>query len=168
MTGWLRSNWWYVPLWQIGTTANAAFRAEVFENPSVGMLEETLGAGTPAGSWEDLYLFYRMLGAGCRIRHEPAAWLLHRHRETMPELVKQIEAYHRGEICFCLLLLFRHRDLRALTHLLVWLPRYRVSLLVREIRNRFRGNPVIPFRLMLREMIAYARGFATFFLTRGQ
>src|SRR5262249_33428758 len=114
------------------------------------------------------YLFYRMLKAGYRIRHEPSAWLRHRHRETMPELVQQIEAYRRGEVGFCMLLLFRHRDLRALTHLLVWVPWYRSSLLAREIRNRLQGKPVIPFWLMFRELVAYFGGFWALWRARSE
>src|ERR1700735_129506 len=61
---WLSSRHFCLPLWVIGTTANAAFRASIFRDPAVNLLDERLGAGSPVGAWEDLYLFYRILRAG--------------------------------------------------------------------------------------------------------
>jgi glycosyltransferase involved in cell wall biosynthesis len=51
------------PMWLLGGTANAAFRAAVFRNPSVGLFDEVLGPGTPTGMSEDMYMFYRVIKA---------------------------------------------------------------------------------------------------------
>ena len=69
-----------VPTWKLGATANAAFRAAIFSDPAIGVLDEALGAGMPTGCSEDTYLFYRILKAGHTIVYEPAAWVWHEHR----------------------------------------------------------------------------------------
>ena len=56
-----------VPTWRIGSTANAAFRASIFSDPRIGLMDEALGAGMPTGCSEDTYLFYKVLRAGYRI-----------------------------------------------------------------------------------------------------
>jgi hypothetical protein len=38
-----------VPAWNLGATANAAFRAAIFEDPEIGLMDEALGVGTPTG-----------------------------------------------------------------------------------------------------------------------
>jgi glycosyltransferase involved in cell wall biosynthesis len=145
-------------LWRIGTTANAAFRASLFRKPAVGLFEITLGAGSPAGAWEDLYGFYRILRAGYKIRYLPEACLKHVHRETMGELSKQLHGYRRGEASFLTLMLVRHHDLRALGQFLIWIPRWRFSLLVKELGRRLTGKRLFPLSLLLSESLAYLRG----------
>jgi len=51
----------------------------------VGPLDERLSAGTPAGSAEDLDLFFRLLKRGCRLRYEPAVRLEHAHGRARAE-----------------------------------------------------------------------------------
>jgi len=145
-------------LWRIGTTANAAFRASLFRKPSVGLFETTLGAGSPAGAWEDLYCFYRILRAGHRIRYLPQATLLHIHRETMAELTRQLCGYRRGETSFLTLMLLRHRDWRALGQVFWWIPKWRLALLVKEAGRRLRGRRLFPVSMLLRETAAYLAG----------
>jgi len=155
---WLRSNWARLPLWQIGTTANAAFRAEIFSDARVGLLEERLGAGSPAGAWEDLYLFYRILLAGYVIVHKPSATIRHAHRENLPELCRQLQAYRRGEVAFCLLALKREREWRALPHLFLWIPWWRATQLLGELLRRVRGESLFQLSMMIREWAAYLSG----------
>jgi O-antigen biosynthesis protein len=50
-----------VPTWRLGATANAAFRASLFSDPQIGLLDEALGPGTPTGCGEDIYLFLEPL-----------------------------------------------------------------------------------------------------------
>jgi glycosyltransferase involved in cell wall biosynthesis len=145
-------------LWLIGTTANAAFRASLFRDPSVGLFETRLGAGSPAGAWEDLYCFYRILRAGHRIRYLPEARLLHSHRETMADLTRQLCGYRRGETSFLTLMLVRHRDWRALGQIFWWIPKWRLALLVQEAARRLRERRIFPIWLLLRESAAYLAG----------
>jgi glycosyltransferase involved in cell wall biosynthesis len=155
---WLRSCRLSLPLWQVGGVGNAAVRRSLFDVTRAGGFEEALGVGSPAGSWEDLYFIYRALRTnGCASR-EPAASVKHAHRETMAGLSKQLCDYRRGEVCFCLLVLFRHGDLRGLTHLCLWIPAWRISLLLGEVSRRLRGKRLYPLPLMARETVAYFSG----------
>jgi glycosyltransferase involved in cell wall biosynthesis len=160
---WLRSRTWHLPLWQIGTTANAAFRAQVFRDAAIGSLDEHLGAGSPTGAWEDLYLFYRMLRRGCVMAYEPRAVVLHAHREELAELSEQLQAYRRGEIAFCLLVLWRHGEWRAIPHVTLWIPFWRLTQFGGELLRRFRGRRRFNLGIAMRENWAYLQGpFALF------
>ena len=153
---WLAAQRLKLPLWEVGGLGNAAIRRSVFER--VGLFEEALGAGTAAGSWEDLDLIYRMLLAGCRILHEPAAAVRHAHREDLVGLARQLCGYRRGEVCFCLLILLRRGEWRAIPHLAIWIPYWRAKLFALEVLRRMRGNRLMSFGLMGRELLAYASG----------
>jgi len=156
---WLNVKGWHLaPIWEIGMTANAAFRRSIFADVRVGMLDEALGAGSPAGAFEDLYCFYKMLHADYTLVYEPDAWLYHSHRRDMHGLYRQLKAYRRGESAFYLLLVVRHGDWRALTQLLIWLPVQRAIVLVKEVRRRLNGRYLLPFRLIAQENLAYLLG----------
>lgn len=162
---WLQSHWWWLPLWQVGGLGNAAFRASVFRDPAVGLLDECLG-GSPIGSWEDLYFFYRLLRGGHLIVYEPRAAVWHAHRERLAELSRQLEAYRCGEVVFCLLLIGRHRDWRGLAHLLLWIPFFRAMQLAAELLRRVRGQRRFPLRMLVREWWAYFDGPAALIVHR--
>lgn len=158
-TQWVkRRRLWFPQVWRIGSAANAAFRASLFHHPAVGLFETRLGTGTPAGAWEDLYLFYQILNAGYRIRYLPEAQLEHAHREDLAALNRQLCAYRRGETAFLTLVLIRHRDLRALGQALFWIPQWRFALLVRELGRRLSGRRRFLFRLIFAETLAYLAG----------
>ncbi len=145
-------------LWRIGTTANAAFRMSVLTDPRVGPFENRLGAGTPAGAYEDHYYFYRMILAGYRICYLPDAVLLHAHRERMDQLMRQLSAYRRGETAFLSLVFQRHRDWRALGQALLWIPQWRLRVLLREVLRRVSGKKLFPFPMLWKENLAYFEG----------
>jgi GT2 family glycosyltransferase len=111
-----------VPTWLLGGTGNAAFRATIFSDPRIGLLDEALGPGTPTGVGEDTYLFYRVLAAGYSVVYEPAAYAWHRHRRTMRALARQIYAYSKGHVAYQLTTLLRDGDYRALARLALELP----------------------------------------------
>lgn len=150
---WLRRFRFRLPLWEAGGLGNCAASRSVLAG--AGPFEEALGAGTPAGSWEDLDMVYRLLSAGHRILHEPRAVALHAHREDVAGLRRQLCAYRRGEVCFCLLTFARRRDWRALSHLLFWIPYWRAALLAGEARRRLQGKRQFRFDLMASEIWAY-------------
>ena len=136
------------PTWLLGATANAAFRAAIFRDPSVGLLDEALGAGMPTGCSEDTYLFYRILKAGGTIVYDPTAYVWHRHRTTLPALRAQIRAYSRGHVAYHLTTLLRERDHRALFRLFYSLPR----AYVHRALQRLRGSSSYPLSLILLEI----------------
>jgi len=148
---------WYreaVPTWQLGATANAAFRALIFSHPQIGMLDPALGAGSPTGCSEDTDLFYRVLAAGFTIVYEPAAYVWHHHRRDMRALRRQIYAYSKGHVAYHLKTWRSYGDSRALFHLALTLPRWQIKKLVRWMR---RSNHY-PLSLILAEIAGNLAG----------
>jgi glycosyltransferase involved in cell wall biosynthesis len=150
---WLAAQHWRLPMWEVGPLGNSAIRRDIFDR--IGYFDEALGAGTPVGSWEDFELTYRLLRSGETIHVEPRAQVRHAHREDIPGLAKQLCAYRRGEVAFCILVFARHRDWRALTHLLLWIPLWRAHLTIQECLRRLRGHRQFDFAVMARETWAY-------------
>ncbi|GAB4192423.1 MAG: hypothetical protein OHK0022_06620 [Roseiflexaceae bacterium] len=141
-----------VPTWNLGATANAAFRATLFANPQIGLLDEALGAGTPTGCSEDTYLFYKTLRAGHPIVYEPAAFVWHKHRASMPALRRQLYNYSKGHVAYHLTTLLNHGDLRALAQLAIHLPLWQLRTLLRQSRDLLRGKNDYPLALTLMEI----------------
>jgi O-antigen biosynthesis protein len=143
-----------VPTWQLGATACAAFRANIFSHPSIGLFDEALGAGTPTGCSEDTYLFYKVLKEGYTIVYEPLAYVWHKHRRDMSELRRQIYNYSKGHVAYHLTTLLRDRDLRALIRILIELPRYHAS----RIKYHLFGRGIYPFSLTFLEIAGNLMG----------
>ena len=151
---WFRSRRVAVPTWLLGATANAAFRASIFSDPRIGMLDEALGAGMPTGCSEDTYLFYRILKAGGTIAYEPTAWVWHRHRRDLAALRRQIYAYSKGHIGYHLTTLLRDGDGRALIRFFYSLPRTYLS----RAWYRLRGHSDYPLPLIALEIAGCIAG----------
>ena len=131
---WFRTRRAAVPTWDLGATANAAFRAAVFSDPAIGLIDEALGAGMPTGCSEDTYLFYKLLKAGHAIVYEPSAFVWHRHRATMASLRQQIYAYSKGHVAYHLTTLIEDGDGRALVRLFYSLPKTYVRRALQRVR----------------------------------
>jgi len=125
-----------VPTWELGGTANAAFRATIFNHPQIGLMDETLGPGLPSGVGEDTYLFYKILKAGHTIMYEPDAYLWHKHRRTLRALRRQIYNYSKGHVAYHLTTLFQDHDLRALLRLGIWLPLGHLWRIIQRVRGK--------------------------------
>ena len=121
---WFNQQWLAVPTWELGATANAAFRSEIFHHEQVGLMDEVLGPGMPSGAGEDLYFFYRILKANYHLVYEPQAWGWHQHRRTMAKLKKQLFNYSKGNIAYHATVLIHDRDLRVLPTVFIFLPIY--------------------------------------------
>jgi len=145
---WFRSVRGAVPTWNIGATANAAFRAAIFDDPAIGMLDEALGAGMPTGCSEDTYLFYRILKAGHTIVYDPTAFVWHRHRRDAAALRHQIHCYSKGHVAYHLTTLVRDGDRRALVRLGYSLPK----IYLRRAYARLRRRSDYPLNLILTEV----------------
>jgi hypothetical protein len=143
-----------VPTWELGATANAAFRSTVFSNPNVGLLDEALGAGTPTGCSEDTYLFYKALKAGYTLVYEPAAYVWHKHRSSIKGLRRQIYNYSKGHVAYHLITLARDHDKRALVRLLIRLPQTYLS----RAKARIFGHGSYPLSLILLEIAGNLAG----------
>lgn len=141
-----------VPTWNLGATANAAFRATAFAHPEIGLMNEALGAGTPTGCSEDTDFFYRVLKAGYTIRYEPSAYVWHRHRRDMHSLRSQLYNYSKGHVAYHLTTLLRDRDLRAAKDLAVRLPKWHARRLISYAKRRLLRKSCYPLRLTLLEI----------------
>ncbi|MEO6327690.1 MAG: glycosyltransferase family 2 protein [Ginsengibacter sp.] len=143
-----------VPTWKLGACANAAFRADIFKHPEIGIFKETLGAGTPTGCSEDSYLMYKILKANYTIVYEPASFVWHKHRQNISSFRKQLYNYSKGHVAHHILTLINDRDLRGLYRIMVELPvtninrikkslmgksNYPVSMILLEIAGNFAG-----------------------------
>jgi GT2 family glycosyltransferase len=144
---WFRRHRTAAPTWSLGATANAAFRSSIFTHPEIGLMDEALGPGMPAGVGEDTYLFYRVLKAGYTIVYEPTAWVWHKHRRDLPALRRQIFDYSKGHVAYHLTTLLRDRDWRALGNLAVILP----GTHARRALRRLLGRSDYPLSLILLE-----------------
>jgi GT2 family glycosyltransferase len=155
--GWFREFRTAVPTWNLGATANAAFRAEVFADPAIGLMDEALGPGMPSGVGEDTYLFYKILKAGHRLVYEPAAYVWHRHRRTLGELRRQMYGYSKGHVAYNVTTWQRDHDVRALVRL-AQLPRWHVRQVLRWGWHRLQGRQAYPLSLILLEIWGHLLG----------
>jgi GT2 family glycosyltransferase len=143
-----------VPTWDLGATANAAFRATIFHHPQIGLFDEALGAGMPTGCSEDTYLFYKVLKAGFSIQYEPNAYVWHRHRSDMRSLRRQLYSYAKGHAAYHLTTLLRDRDWRALARLGYHLP----HTYARRIVERLKGRSEYPLAFIALEVLGTLMG----------
>jgi GT2 family glycosyltransferase len=143
-----------VPTWELGATANAAFRASIFSHPDIGLMDEALGPGMPSGVGEDTYLFYKVLKAGYTLVYEPKAYVLHKHRREMSELRRQIYNYSKGHVAYHLTTWLRDRDWRGVVQILVGLPLFHVY----RIKERLLHRSEYPISLVLLEIAGNLAG----------
>lgn len=142
------------PTWCLGATANAAFRASIFDHPDIGLMDEALGPGMPSGVGEDTYVFYKVLKAGYTIVYNAKAFVWHKHRKTQQSLERQLYGYSKGHVAYNLTTWIRDGDWRGLAQVLLGLPYahyyrikeyllkhsdYPLSLIWLEIRGNLAG-----------------------------
>lgn len=140
---WFEQRKWSPPrVWDLGATANAAFRRQALEDPAVSLLPEALGPGTPAGGGEDAYLFYRALKAGYSLYYNSTAVIWHDHRASYQALQRQMFDYSRGHMSYLLTTLITDGDFRSLSRLLLVLPGWHLARL-------FGAGPRLHKRLVL-------------------
>jgi GT2 family glycosyltransferase len=143
-----------VPTWELGATANVAFRAILFSDPQIGLLDEVLGPGTPTCCGEDTYLFYKVLNAGYSLVYEPEAYVWHEHRRDISSLRRQIYGYSKGHVAYHLTTLIRDHDLRSLSRLMIDLPRWHL----RSIKQWIHGRRTYPLSLVMIEIMGHLVG----------
>ncbi len=152
---WLSSYSYSPPVWDLGVSANSAFRATVFSHPDIGLMPEILGPGTPVGGGEENYLIYKILKAGYRLVYQPSAFVWHRHRRTIPELRYQIYRQMMGGTAYHLMLWLVDGDRRGRTQLLQSLPQYFKQRWIDRLKHRH----AVPWSFLLAEVSGYLGGF---------
>ncbi len=98
-----------------GMSANVAFRTDILR--ALGGFDQALGAGLPSAGGEDLLLLSRFLYAGHTLVLDPAVFVFHTHRRTLPELMRQLRGYGVGYTAMlCALILDDWRHVIGLGH----------------------------------------------------
>ncbi len=152
---WLTCFRWYAPrTWQLGSTANAAFRSSVFQHPDIGLMEETLGTGMPSGAGEDIYHFYKILQAGYTLVYNPAAFIWHRHRTTLAALKRQLYYYSRGSVAYQFMTLLQYGDVRGLSTLFIGTPLWYGQ----RFLSCLLGRSAYPISLLVSEFLGHLSG----------
>ncbi len=165
----------HFPIYGVGAYlagANMAFRKSALER--IGGFDVVLGTGTPARGGDDLAVIISLLWAGGRIGYEPAAYVYHRHRRELEELLQQMEGNGLGYTAMLTALV--RNDPRHLVGIASQLPaaamRTSVKLARRFPRTRSsrisRATTVnsYPSTLMKREFRAYLSGPRAYFRSR--
>jgi O-antigen biosynthesis protein len=154
-TSWFERSWCHsVSTWELGGTANAAFRASVFHHPDIGLMNEPLGPGMPSGVGEDIYIFYKILKAGYTISYEPDAQVWHKHRRTFAALRRQLYNYSKGFVSYQLTTLLLDQDRRSLFNVFIYLPLYHLK----RVYYSLRGWIDYPISLVLLEVAGNLAG----------
>lgn len=143
-----------VPTWTLGATANAAFRAFIFSDSQIGLMDEALGPGMPSGVGEDTYLFYKILKAGYTILYEPDAYVWHKHRRDLRKLRSQLYNYSKGHVAYHLTTLLRDGDLRPFFYFFSRLPKFHLNRLI----NYFLTRSNYPLQLIISEILGNLAG----------
>ncbi|NJR48753.1 MAG: glycosyltransferase [Leptolyngbyaceae cyanobacterium CSU_1_3] len=152
---WFERSWMYaVPTWELGGTANAAFRGSIFRDPTIGLMDEALGPGMPSGVGEDIYLFYKILKAGHTIVYEATAYVWHTHRRDMPALRRQLYNYSKGFVAYHLTTILHDRDFRPISTLLIFLPLHYLKRFLLWLK----GDRFYPLSLMALEILGNLAG----------
>jgi O-antigen biosynthesis protein len=123
------------PTQYIGVGANFATRVAALHDPRVGGFNEVLGAGTPVGSADDQYLWYRVLRAGYTIVYEPSIEMHDKFEDTIAKMERKLFNYGKAMIGYEMELLVRDRDLRGLIQLMI-LPTRHIRRLTRIIISK--------------------------------
>jgi O-antigen biosynthesis protein len=143
------------PTWDLGVSANAAFRSSIFHHPQIGMMDEVLGPGTPTVGGEENHLVYKVLRAGYKVVYHPEAYAWHRHRREMKAFYKQVYGHMKGGTAYHLLLWLQEKDNRGRDQILIQMPLY----LKDYFRDRLLQKHKTPWRLMWSELTGYIAGF---------
>lgn len=160
---WFERSWRHaVPTWELGGTANSAYRAWIFRDPAIGLMDEALGPGMPSGVGEDIYLFYKILKAGGTIRYHAQAYVWHQHRQKMTDLEHQIYNYSKGFTSYHLTTLFKDRDFRSLMTLFIFLPLYHLK----QVLEWLMGDRFYPLSLVGVEVSGNLAGFWSLWQSR--
>lgn len=123
----------------VGAGASMAMRATFLRH--IAGFPEGFGTGTPTGSGEDHYVLYRVLAAGFRAVHEPAAVSYHLHRNDQQALERVIKSYSTGAVAYLARAAFEDRDPAVFTDGVRHIGRYFAK---RALHSALRDKQAIP------------------------
>ena len=143
------------PIWELGVSANAAFRSTIFADSTVGLMEEALGPGTPTGGAEENHFAYKILRSGGTIIYDPSAYVWHHHRRTLKAFYRQVQGQMTSCPALHLTLWLQEGDPRGRQQLLIHMPRYFLECW----RDRVLGRSKTPWIILFYEFKGYVIGF---------
>lgn len=85
------TKWSPFDIWRVGVGGTMAWRKSLLAE--LGGFDPALGAGTPAGSCEDIDALRRALCSGAVIHYQPTALVWHKHPEDMQGLREMLIRY---------------------------------------------------------------------------
>ncbi len=154
-----------------GASVNMAVRTSSFR--ALGGFNVALGTGTLSRGGEDLGLLMRTLWSGGRIRYQPNAYVLHRHRPEFEALLHQMDGYGLGYTAALTSLVVEDpRHLFAFTIELIIAMKSIVSKFWKNLRgrNHYPDTPGInrqfPKELASREYRGLLKGPLAYFRSR--
>ena len=143
-----------------------AFRRSALEK--IDYFDVALGAGTPSRGGEDLAALISVLWLGGSVGYEPAAFVHHRHRQDLDDLVSQLDGYGLGFTAMITSLVWH--DKRHLLSIAAQIPLVAIRLSA-SVATRIAGSKrasttsttgtqsaTYPRALMHSELRAYPRG----------
>ena len=152
------------PVWELGVSANSAFRSSLFSDPQVGLMEESLGAGMPTAGAEENHYTYKILRAGHTVVYLPSAFVWHHHRRSKKAFYKQVQGQMISCSAFNLTLWRQEGDRRGLNQLLFHMPRYFWQCWC----DRLFGKTRTPWIILFYEFKGYCMGFGGYLQSRKQ
>lgn len=147
---------------ELGLGSNMAFRTSMLR--AAGGFDEALGTGTPTRGGEDLAILLELLAAGQQLGYEPGAIVHHTHRETIPDLERQIHGYGIGFTA--MLTAIAVRDPRHLAGLASVVPAWLRSLRDPGSPKRANRTEQYPGGLGATELRGMLAGPAAYFRAR--
>lgn len=146
---------------RLGTGCNMAFSRSLFDR--IGPFDEALDMGTLVGGGGDIDYFGRALDGGEVAVYWPRAVVRHHHRQTVPELRRQLFGYGAsvGALSLKFVQTYEGRRLRVLRNLLSWV-RWTWAL----ARARFQGYASFPLSLLAVQLVGLLWGPVAYLLSR--
>ncbi|MCF6158852.1 MAG: glycosyltransferase [wastewater metagenome] len=143
-----------VPVWDLGSMTNVAFRAAIFNHPQIGLTDEMLSTDIPVSCGGDPYLFYRVLKTGYTLIYEPSAFVWYKYHRDVRSLCRWIYHYSKEYVVYHLTTLICDRDLRTLPELLIKIPKTHF----RRFIQRLYGKNKYPLTFFILEAIGNVAG----------
>jgi glycosyltransferase involved in cell wall biosynthesis len=108
-----------VPDWRFGSGDNAAVRRAALQQSRIEAFDESLGAGTPVGAGDDVYLFYRIVKAGCIHIHDPEVCVVREPVASRGDAWRRVFDRGKARVGVLLVAIRNDGDLRGIGRMLM-------------------------------------------------
>jgi O-antigen biosynthesis protein len=152
---------------KLAAGANIAVRADVFSDPSVGLLDEAFGTGMPIPTADDQLLYYRLLRCGYTIVFDPAIITYHKHVTDRHVFYKRVFNYAKSVTAYEIHILLVEQDWRALGSL-ARIPLWDVTQLAKGLLISLRGRSMQPLKIEWLKVQGHVSGLGDYFAARAK